>query len=479
MSIQYLSGITQATSSYVGEPTGFKTRDTTTLSFDVGTRTFTISAVVSRFEIFFAGVIHTVTGSASVQLPNTTGSYYVYFDADTKQLTSYQLVGNGIDAVSVLSILKRHVVVGMVYWDATAGKAVLVADERHGVTMDGDTHAHLHVSFGAQWTSGLALTNIIVDGNGTSNSHAQFGVANGVIRDEDLRIVITDGLPQDISPTVSLPTIYRIGSGWKITQSKTYPFVLSGEDPSYTGTLPAYNYEVSAGVWALAEVTTNRYLLTHILATNDIRYPIIAVVGGTYSTITNARSAALTEMMGFTGLPFPEFVPLGTLIAQCSTSYTNTPKAIFRSTSDGGSYIDWRSSRSFSSATGSSTTPAMISAQVSTTSPYVTTNTDTTVPGLSTTIPLAGTYIVTYSVAAEGSGGTLSANKLYIGVTVNGVPSSTHARVINVIGEQAIHVGTLITLAVNDTIAVTARSVNTTGALTISSGSILSYIRLG
>lgn len=404
--------------------------------------------------------------------------YYIYFDADTKQLTSYTLVGTDIDSTNIISFFKRHVIVSMIYWDAVAGKAVLVGDERHGITMDGDTHAHLHISFGAQWTNGLAIDTMIVDANGTLNAHAQFDVSNGVIRDEDIRLTIADGLPQELAPVASIPTAYRINGGWKITPSKNFPFVLSGEDPSYTGTLPAYNYEVTPGVWALAAVVNNKYLLTHIVATNDIRHPIIAIAGGTYATIATARAAAPTELTTLSGLPFPEFVPLGTMIAQCSTTYTNTPKAAFRSTSDGKSYIDWRASRSFVSASTSNPPPAMINQQLVTVGSYTVTGTAATVTGLSASVPLAGTYIVTYSIAAQGTGSTPTSTKLNLNVTVNGVNSPTHARTVNVITDQAVHVGTIVALNVGDTIALTASSTVTDGVITILANSILSYIRL-
>ena len=478
MTTQFLSGITQATTKYVGEPTGFPNRTSSTIAFNETTRTFTITPVATSFEIFFAGTIHTVAAPASLIIPNTTGTYYIYFDADTKQLASYVLVGNDIDSINIISFFKRHVVVSMIYWDAVGGKAVLVGDERHGITMDGDTHAHLHISFGAQWTNGLAIDTMIVDANGSLNTHAQFDVSNGVIRDEDIRLTINDGLPQEMTPIISVPTAYRINGSWKITQAKNFPFVLSGEDPSYTGTLPAYNYEATPGAWALAGVVNNNFLLTHIVATNDIRHPIIAIVGGTYATLTTARAASTTELTTLTGLPFPEFVPLGTLIAQCSTTYANTPKAAFRSTSDGKAYVDWRASRSFVSATSSNEPPAMINQQLVTTAPFAVNGTATVVTGLSASVPLSGTYIVTYSIAASGTGSTPTSTKLHLNMTVNGVDSPTHARTVNVITDQAVHVGTIVLLNVNDTIALTARSTVTDGAVTVLANSILSYIRL-
>jgi hypothetical protein len=478
MTKQLLSSILQTPAKYTGEPTGFPTTNDSTIAFDQLTRTFTITPTDGSFAIYFNGVSYEVIGPQSVVVPNVTATHYIYFDATTKALSYYTMTDTDTDAIHLIEILKIHVVVSVIYWNATISKAVLVAEERHGMTMDSDTHIHLHVSLGAQWVSGLALDTIIADGNGSSNTHAQFDCANGIIRDEDLRAVITDGLPQELSPIISIPTLYRIGTGWRITPLKNFPYVLSGEDATYTNTLPAYNYQSSPGVWALAPVSNNSFLLSHILATNDIRHPIVSICGNTYGNITDARTAALTELRSIaSGLPFAEYVPLGTIISQCSTAYTNTPKAIFRSTSDGKTYVDLRSTRSLSSVGSGTSVPAALNYQAVTTSQYTATSTSSTVPSLSFTIPLAGNYIVTYSLSITGTGTTTN-NRIFIDLDVDGTLSPTHSRASNVLANASMHVGTVNAYAVGAVVTLKARSIVTDGAVRIEPGSILSYIRL-
>jgi len=82
----------------------------------------------------------------------------------------------------------------------------------------------------------------------------------------------------------------------------------------------------------------------HILATNDIENPIVAVLGNTYNTKSNARAGAKVELKEMTGLPFLEFVKMGSVIFQSANSYTNIPKARTVSTDTGENYVDYRTS---------------------------------------------------------------------------------------------------------------------------------------
>jgi hypothetical protein len=236
--------------------------------------------------------------------------------------------------------------VAIVYWDASNGRQLFVGDERHGLRMDGATHNHLHLSIGAQYRSGLGLTNFQVDQNARLNSHAQFGCENGVIADEDITITITDDLPQNISTVGHLPVFYRIGTqdNWYRKEATVFPLILPAEVTHYTGsTRVAYNH-YNGNNWILSEVPNNQFVLVHILATNDIVNPIVAVLGDTYNSKANARKASQIELKEMQGLPFLEFVKLGTVIYETANSYTNTPKARVVSTVDAENYVDHRTS---------------------------------------------------------------------------------------------------------------------------------------
>ena len=63
------------------EPMGHADKTQSTISFNESTRTFTIAPVGASFDVWCAGVKYTFTTAQSIQIPNTTGIYYIYFNA--------------------------------------------------------------------------------------------------------------------------------------------------------------------------------------------------------------------------------------------------------------------------------------------------------------------------------------------------------------------------------------------------------------
>lgn len=317
------------------EPTGFQTRDTSTISFDDATRTFTIEATnqTNGFNVWLHANEFT-RYSESVQIENTTGNHFIYFDYPDNKLKS--------TTSPTHELFLNKALVALVFWRADLQQHIYFADERHGIVMDGATHQHLHLSIGAQYRNGLALGNFTVDGNGSLDIQAQFSCSNGHIADEDLLITITDNTPQELANIAYLPIFYRHGSNWGKKAATAFPVIRPNTVPEYTsGTRCAYNAQVN-GVWDILEVPNNQYFLVHVLATNDIENPIVGILGNTYQNKPQAQTGALNELKYLTGLPFLEFVKLGTVIFQTSDSFTNTPKAAVVSTDTGTAYIDYR-----------------------------------------------------------------------------------------------------------------------------------------
>jgi hypothetical protein len=318
------------------EPTGFPNRTDSTISFNNGSRTFSIAPTGSFFEFFVVGVKYIKSTTQSVVITNTEGLWYFYFDnTGTLQATN----------VFTSAIIREYAFVAALYWDATNAAAIYFAEERHGLTMDGATHSYLHNSIGAVYLSGYALGDFTVDDNGSLASHAQLSCANGTFYDEDLQHTTVNGSPQTLSPIAQIPIYYRTGSGagvWRRKAADTYPVIYSGT-AGYTGPngrLP-FNQN-SGGVWSLAELPNFNYVLVHYFATNNINEPIVGIHGITsYNSISDARTGASSEISSVTGLPFSEFVPLGSVIFQ-TDSYTNVPNARIRSTDTGQPYVDFR-----------------------------------------------------------------------------------------------------------------------------------------
>jgi hypothetical protein len=318
------------------EPTGFETRSTSQLSFDDETRVFTISAVSNEFSLWLHAKEFT-RQSESIQLPDISGLYFIHFTYPDCELH--------YTTTPTSELFLDTALVALVYWQAETQEHVYFADERHGIVMDGATHKHLHLSLGAQYRKGLRLYNFYVDANGNSGSHAQFACDSGQIADEDLIIDIVDGDVQTLSTVLNAPVYYRHGGeteNWYKTPVSAYPLILPTNSPYYfAGTRPAYSHEVN-GFWYLTEVPNNQFVLVHIAATNDVENPVVAILGNTYNTKSAARAGANTEFAAMSGLPFAEFVRLGTVIYQVSNTYTNTTKARVVSTDDGSAYIDYR-----------------------------------------------------------------------------------------------------------------------------------------
>jgi hypothetical protein len=323
---------------YGSEPTGFENRADSSITFNNTNRTFTISPTANSYTFYAKGTEFSINQLVTSIIPDVTGLYFIFFDEDG-------VLQNQLGFT--LDLIIEKCLVAVLYWQSNLQQAIYFAEERHGAVMDGATHAYLHQTNGAVYRSGLGLYNIVADASGSSDSHAQLAVQNGAIADEDIEISITDNQPQNLADIANIPVFYRVGAStnWYKTTATNFPILMPGQSSYYTGsTYPAYNAQI-AGSWVLAEVANNKFFLVHIFATNNINEPIIAVLGNTYNTKTEVRAAAETELATVQGLPFAEFLPLGTVIFQ-SDGYTNSVKTRIVTTEDGGSYIDWRTSDS-------------------------------------------------------------------------------------------------------------------------------------
>ena len=323
------------------EPTGFADRTTSTIAFDDVTYTLTISPVSGSFDFYVKGTKFTKSSAESIQIDNTqSGNHYFYYDENgvlnTTQVTSE-------------SLFTENALVSIVYWNPEINAHIYFAEERHGLQMDGATHGYLHTTFGARYLFGHALENFTI-GNGSLDSHAQFTADGGSIRDEDLVIQ---------SPSQSqIPVLYRQGSLWRKKSSDAFPFIYSGT-AGYTGTNVPYN-EFNGTSWQLTEASNNEFVLVHLFATNDKDSPIVAIQGtNVYNNSPDAKDAASTEISSLSGIPFVEFVAIGTVILETSSSYGNSVKAKVEPIGSA-NYIDFRGTQLYTPA-GEATTHSLLS----------------------------------------------------------------------------------------------------------------------
>ena len=320
------------------EPTGFVNRTDSVISRVDGTRTFTIQPAgpPASYDIWIAGRRYTKSAPESVVWPDTEGLHAFYFDT-SGVLQTTQAISN--------DLILTYVLVGYVYWNAVDKVSIRFLEERHGLEMDGPTHLRWHKVTGAAWVSGLALANIISEGSGNDNAHAQFAVDDGAIIDEDIEHLIVDDSPQDLSPIAQIPIYYRLGVDvWRKKTADDFPMIYQGTVGYPVGQLVPYNL-LSGGVWSLEPVPNNDFVCIHFYATNDVEEPFIGVQGQTYYlTVVGAREGAATEIrsLKLDGLPIPEITPIATVIVQTSNGYSNTPQARIREVDAGQDYIDYR-----------------------------------------------------------------------------------------------------------------------------------------
>jgi hypothetical protein len=305
----------------------------TTLDFDNATRGFRILPVEDNFYYYQNGVKYIKQGD-SLNITEDEGLHLIYFDT-----TSLVEILNPTPP-QIADIIKNKTTVSYIYWDATNSKEIYFANERHTFHFNSWLHSYLHFGFGALWLNGVALTDLITNGNGSLDAHAQFGVGSGTIQDEDI-IISTP----TITSTSSIPYYYLDGVNWRRDSLLTFSFPV-GATP-----LPQYN-QIVGGSGSLVEISSGYFVLNHLFAINDNRdyNKIVAIVGqNEYTSLANAQLGAQSEInsLEMSGINFAEFTPIATVIIEGKTSFTNSVNARLRVaidpiTGETVDYVDWR-----------------------------------------------------------------------------------------------------------------------------------------
>lgn len=314
--------------SYVypnSQHSGFATRETSTFSFDDNTRTFTIQPTTNSFDFYSVGYKFTKYGPDSITIPNVEGQWYFYYN-ETGILQAQQ------NPPIFNTDFSKYAVIAIIYWSVSQNKALYLGEERHSIIQDWKTHQYLHLTQGTRYESGFDLTNFVINGSTSDDTSAQISINDGKIADEDIEISIvnsptpTPPWQQVLSPIAKIPIVYRIGPAatvnWLRDTATNFP-VKQG-----TNTIQ-YN-QLNSGVWSAVDAPDNSYIAVWVIATNDIREPVVAILGSSAdTTLFSARDNNQWLTLDFTRLDFfIEFRPLYRLIFQTSSSFTNTPKAV-------------------------------------------------------------------------------------------------------------------------------------------------------
>jgi hypothetical protein len=349
---EYFDGVAWVpftSSQATGEPTGFPLGSdgqidftSSTLNFTNNNRTFTISPMANGFFYFYhSGREFKKMNSESIQIDNTEGLHYIYYNNEgvLQKSTTFSY-----------DIILKNVFVAIIYWDFNNQKFLYVGDERHGCTMDAHTHARIHAESGAVYVSGMTPNfiysgNSVVDGNGNSNAHIGFGMSNGSFRDED---IIHDCTVTDFN--INMPIFFRTSpSVWRRREGGESLISYRLMFDNATSRI-LYNKKVG-NTFTLESPTSGNFVLYHIYAINDaninksigVRDNKYILIAGTqeYTSKNDARYNAINEISEMENFPFIESVAIGTIIYEHNSSYTNIAKSRLVSI-DGNNFIDWR-----------------------------------------------------------------------------------------------------------------------------------------
>lgn len=287
---------------------GFEDRSASTISWDNATRTFTITPNSTDYY-WMQGVRYSYDSAKSVQIDDSSGIHWIYFNGAT--LTAIQDPTHSQED----DLLTEYCLVGAVYWNATDGDTVLLADERHGVVLSPETHHWLHDNIGAKFRDGAALSEYTL--NTASDAAISFDITDIEFYDEDIEHVVEDGVAtnqyeQVLTGDAEIPVLYRDANGdWTQQAASTLPYLVGG-----TPNL-AYNEDQGGGTWAVTEIGNNNYCTSYLVITNDWEYPLKMVAGNAeYGNVFAAIIGAATEILNWGTLPAAEFVVLYQFILQ-------------------------------------------------------------------------------------------------------------------------------------------------------------------
>ncbi len=300
-----------------GEPTGFLAIADSTISFDNGTRTFTIAPTGASYDIYVKGQKITISTPQSIVIPDVSSNYFVALNSSgtLHYFTTFSE-----------ALIRDYAYVTNFYWSSSAADILGLAEERHGLTMDWATHAYTHFTVGARIRpGGFTAGNFTLSGGGLNSAEASISVANGVLVDEDLNLTITHSaspsaaFQQVLSPVAQIPLMYKLGSGeWNRDVATNYVVK--------TGLLAQWN-KLDSGTWSIEDAPEGGYVAVWIFATNLRNEPIRGIVGQYVSTVLDdARNFNTYENLNLSGIPIQEYKALYRLMFRTSAAYTNTPK---------------------------------------------------------------------------------------------------------------------------------------------------------
>jgi hypothetical protein len=302
------------------------------ISWSNTTRTFTISprpadvgaedadTYVPFFRFYSWGgkpVYQRRFDAETLVIPNEEGLFAIYYTANETTRTQELVYAKNPDEALIAQILTTQTLVAWVYWDATSGAALHFGDARHGSEWIPSMHLYLHQAFHARRNSGLSVSGMNINGDGSDNSHARFSIASGDIWHDDFLLAIPAA-----GGTNTIPVLYEnVSSQPRFTQTSGYGIYNDGTRLCHNN-------------WGtgITRATDEYFVMYHLFATNELindAHKVISVMGmADYETIAAAYVNVNTELEAiFNYMPHQGRCYLGTVLLQTADAYTNSVHA--------------------------------------------------------------------------------------------------------------------------------------------------------
>ena len=299
------------------EPIGHTDLTQSVMSFNNASRTLTIAPAAGNdyFEVWCIGKPYRKTTPESLTIPDESAFYYIYYSSEG--VLSYKTSYFDWDSDAPTAYI---------YWNTDTDKAEYFADERHGIVLDWQTHEYLHRTRGASIANGFTASNYVLGGNGSLNTHAQLDIANGTFFDEDLQVDISHSnsptantWQQDLQGPARIPVMYRSGAHWIVDSPTDFPMK--------QGTTTVKYNTVVGSTWSTTDVSNNSYVPMFIVATNNLNYPVLSIMGQYIDSNLGKVQEYDWSSMDLGDFPSVEFRPLYKVIVKALTGASNTVKA--------------------------------------------------------------------------------------------------------------------------------------------------------
>jgi len=317
-----------------GEPMGHENRSDSVIYFNSVKREFSIfPSSGGSYTVWCKGKKFVKTELEAVTIDNVSGLYYISFDAD-----------GVLQASTTFFVWDSETPTAYIYFNANEPDKYMLFDERHGIVLDWQTHEYLHRTRGAAFANGFKVDFSGNDGSlpypGDDPEDAQIDLQNsddplstaiGTFFDEDLQVdIVHSNSPtantweQDLQGPARIPVFYLTDDGWTYDAPTDYP-VKNGS------THATYN-KYDSGSWTTPDVGNNQYGIYWIVATNQLNYPVISIMGQDQYDNVGAAEAVTWDAMTLTDLPIVELRVLYKIVFRATGS--NVPGCYFEQIDD-------------------------------------------------------------------------------------------------------------------------------------------------